>query len=710
MNTHAPIAKALTASDTLRLIDEEIARFEPRVARALRDGIEDLRNRVDANELARLISANNLPVILQQFSDSVPKGSFDEFKLVMGRAAIRGAKISAEAQGPIVGVQDDFEIRVGETNPKLANYVDALTSTRIREIDNGSRDLIRSILREGAVEGDDPLAIARRIKTSIGLTRRQEAAVNRYRRNLEQLDPYALERKLRDRRSDGAVRRAIENEKPLGRKQIESLVDRYRRRWVAYRSRVIGRTETIRAVQGAQWELWQGLVEEGRIDERQILRTWHTTPDARLRDEHAAIPSMNPKDGVGLNEPFQSPLGPIMYPGDPSAPAANTIQCRCAVLTEVVSAELLGLRPDGQGPGTGSRPPSSEPEAAPPVLGDAGRRADLLDGLGSFRKMKRGEMVEAMRFSRLDALEAVVVGGDLDTMQRRAGKGAYARGHVDMIQLDPKYTGIAAQRIMRHEFGHVLDDRMARVSRERAAKPFPGKIERQDYWFRAKYRSFDAIEAIARDGQRLKESKTGVFASEGENDLSLNTMAEVNYSEQSELTRAIFAQDNREEGLDAAGIIAKRTDMTLPEVETTLGVQIKNPLIAARFAAAYERRDVYVLLRELPKDLDATINHESALAGMQDTWQATQVGGSRIQFGHPVSYWKVDAFDSSTGFEYSESGKRYGSSSSAQAMANWFEAYASPDPGDYKLFRRLYPDTSAEFERMLAEYLQEVSP
>jgi hypothetical protein len=37
-------------------------------------------------------------------------------------------------------------------------------------------------------------------------------------------------------------------------------------------------------------------------------------------------------DEVGLNEPFDSEDGPIMYPGDPSASAAMTINCRCTLI------------------------------------------------------------------------------------------------------------------------------------------------------------------------------------------------------------------------------------------------------------------------------------------------------------------------------------------------------------------------------------------
>jgi hypothetical protein len=50
------------------------------------------------------------------------------------------------------------------------------------------------------------------------------------------------------------------------------------------------------------------------------------------------IPRMNP-GGVGLNQPFRSELGDIMFPGDPAAAAANTVLCRCTVIFRLITLE-----------------------------------------------------------------------------------------------------------------------------------------------------------------------------------------------------------------------------------------------------------------------------------------------------------------------------------------------------------------------------------
>lgn len=58
-----------------------------------------------------------------------------------------------------------------------------------------------------------------------------------------------------------------------------------------------------------------------------VRKLWIATLDDRTRDAHAEL------DGhtAEIDEPFDSTLGPIMYPGDPGADEANTWNCRCAL-------------------------------------------------------------------------------------------------------------------------------------------------------------------------------------------------------------------------------------------------------------------------------------------------------------------------------------------------------------------------------------------
>ena len=60
-------------------------------------------------------------------------------------------------------------------------------------------------------------------------------------------------------------------------------------------------------------------------------KEWLATLDNHTRHAHAMLDGQKrPRD-----EPFDSELGKIMYPGDPNARPANTYNCRCTLLYDV---------------------------------------------------------------------------------------------------------------------------------------------------------------------------------------------------------------------------------------------------------------------------------------------------------------------------------------------------------------------------------------
>lgn len=60
----------------------------------------------------------------------------------------------------------------------------------------------------------------------------------------------------------------------------------------------------------------------------QVRKKWLATPGNRTRDAHKHLNGTITE----VDEPFQSDLGDIMYPGDPKAAPANVYNCRCALL------------------------------------------------------------------------------------------------------------------------------------------------------------------------------------------------------------------------------------------------------------------------------------------------------------------------------------------------------------------------------------------
>lgn len=70
----------------------------------------------------------------------------------------------------------------------------------------------------------------------------------------------------------------------------------------------------------------EGLHQAQKLGIR-VQKQWMATLDARTRDAHADLDGQI-KD---VDKPFESSLGPIMYPGDPSAAPGNVWNCRCTL-------------------------------------------------------------------------------------------------------------------------------------------------------------------------------------------------------------------------------------------------------------------------------------------------------------------------------------------------------------------------------------------
>jgi uncharacterized protein with gpF-like domain len=198
------------------------------------------------------------------------------------------------------------------------------------------KDATRLALANALQEGVGIQGASRAFRDSVGLTERQEAAAQNYARLLREGSSEALARDLRDRRFDPSVRRAVRTGEPLSDAQVERMETRYRERFVASRAETIARTETTRVVSLARREAVQQAADDIGIVGSDIVRVWNATQDARTRDSHAAMDGQE----VGQDEPFISGDGNrIMFPGDPSAPPEDTINCRCVVTIRILERE-----------------------------------------------------------------------------------------------------------------------------------------------------------------------------------------------------------------------------------------------------------------------------------------------------------------------------------------------------------------------------------
>jgi len=226
----------------------------------------------------------------------------------------------------------DVTISFNQVNTRAVNHMQQERLRLIREFSAEQRKATREALIDGITRGNNPRKQAIAFRDSIGLTVKQQRAVQNFRTMLENNDTEVFSRRLRDKRSDGKIRRAIAADKPLSSDEIDRMTTRYKDRYVKYRSEVIARTEALRAVHTGNAEAFEQAIEEGHLAPEQLMKTWSAAGDDRVRETHSDMDGQE----VKWENNFTSPSGAeLKYPGDPMAPGAETIQCRCVMVTRM---------------------------------------------------------------------------------------------------------------------------------------------------------------------------------------------------------------------------------------------------------------------------------------------------------------------------------------------------------------------------------------
>lgn len=296
---------------------------------------------IEANDTERLIRATGFsPAALGPILDSIEQ-------IYQDAAETTVASWPKRIRTPDGLVIFRFDMR----NTRAEEDLKTISSKLVAQITEDVRQNVRNTLQQGMIDGKNPRATAldiigrvdprtkKRVGGVLGLTENQGNWVRSTQRYLEQLDPKYFNLKLRDKRFDSIVQKAIDSGKPLSQTDVERLVTSYKNKALQYRGDAIARTETIQTLNRAEFAANMQAVEQGLIDQSAIVKEWDDTGDRKVRSTHRSLAAKYGKGkGIGLDEPFLSPSGArLMYPGDTSlgAPAEEIVNCRCRVHVRV---------------------------------------------------------------------------------------------------------------------------------------------------------------------------------------------------------------------------------------------------------------------------------------------------------------------------------------------------------------------------------------
>lgn len=303
----------------LALLDK----IEPRLKRKFLEVVDNMQRRLSLDEIVAALESGQ---ILTLFEDVVVS-EFGNFSTDVTAAAVVAGEDTAEFLSSTFRTLVTFDTM----DPIFTNQMRENQLRLVREFSEEQRRATSDALVEGVRRGLNPRDQARNFRNSIGLTSRQLAAVNNFRRLLEEGSSEVFQRNLRDRRFDSTVRRAQQTDTDLTQAQIDRMVQRYQEKYLTYRSEVIARTEALSSVhQGTEESFRQG-AERGLYALEELERKWNDADDPRVRASHARL------DGMvrGFGETFPGDDGELRFPGDPLAPASETAQCRCVLSTRL---------------------------------------------------------------------------------------------------------------------------------------------------------------------------------------------------------------------------------------------------------------------------------------------------------------------------------------------------------------------------------------
>lgn len=202
-------------------------------------------------------------------------------------ATIAEAVTPAEAEA----IGERLAISFDELSPAVIQAIRDHGAALVREVTEETRAAITEAIERAYVEGLHPRQAANAIAEIVGLTRRQAAAVERYRA--------ALDAEGRDAA------------------QVDRMVARFTRRLLTRRAQLIARTETNRAMNLGRRGTWRDLVLQGLLDPARWRRQWLTVLPAP-----GVCPICAPRDGTTatIDGTYADDLD-----GPPAHPA-----CRCS--------------------------------------------------------------------------------------------------------------------------------------------------------------------------------------------------------------------------------------------------------------------------------------------------------------------------------------------------------------------------------------------
>lgn len=318
-------------------LERLLKKLGPKLRRAFLASMEDLRDGASQAEVIRALQKRDVQAALRAMNiDQAAMVTYAQaLNDIFNEAGTAAVSTFPQLRNPQGG---KAIIRFDARDPATEKIIRDYSSKRVKEITDDTLAGLQVILEDGLAKGNGPRTTAqamigtldkstgKRVGSAIGLTKKQNESILKAALELKN-DPAAfLRRKLRDKRFDRSIRKALREGKPVPADVQAKALGRLKDNTLRYRAQSIARTETVAALQMGNRQAYQQAIDKGLITPEDIEREWSSSGDNRVRESH------NDMDGqtVAWDEPYTTPSGAkLMHPCDPAGPAEEVINCRC---------------------------------------------------------------------------------------------------------------------------------------------------------------------------------------------------------------------------------------------------------------------------------------------------------------------------------------------------------------------------------------------
>lgn len=277
-----------------------------------------IRELLTEAEAGRLIQSGTAELLLQQvLTEPDLDRAFLSFRQKL-RETIEASYQLSIKDTPKAGKIDGVSaIAFDHLSPKVIDAIRTLESDALNTLKSDVKEVTRAFIENGLRDGKAPRAIARQLRTVIGMAPNQEAAVRNFEKLLRSNDGEALNRALRDKRFDGTITKAFAGD-GLSESQIETMTAAYKRRMIAANANLNASTHTRSAYKLGQKLSWQDADEQGVVPEEfEATKTWVHFDQENPRPHHVAM------DGETV------PVDQNYSNGDSYAGEGDPWNCKC---------------------------------------------------------------------------------------------------------------------------------------------------------------------------------------------------------------------------------------------------------------------------------------------------------------------------------------------------------------------------------------------